>query len=224
MILANKINIVFLFCHILLAGLCCSAVAKEYSSSDKSANKKHEQSHVDHDMHAGHRAAIKSAKYVISRANYSLPDVELITSEGKITNLNSLLDTNKPMALNFIFTTCTTICPVMTATFAQMRATLGDSAKNLRMISITIDPEYDRPRRLKKYSDNFNSGYDWIFLTGASSDISKVTRSFDAYNGSKMNHKPLTLLRKSNDEKWIRVDGLINSSSLAKLINEHLLD
>ncbi|MCF6194688.1 MAG: SCO family protein [Kangiellaceae bacterium] len=224
MILANKISIALLSCHILLAGICCSTIAQERSSTDKSASEKNEQGHVDHDMHAAHRAAMKNTNYVISRVDYSLPNVELITSVGKKIKLNSVLDTNKSLALNFIFTTCTTICPVMTATFAQMRTTLGDSGKNLRMISITIDPEYDRPRRLKEYSENFDSGYDWLFLTGTSGDISKVTRSFDAYNGSKMNHKPVTLLKNSNDEKWIRVDGLVSSSSLAKLINEHLLD
>jgi len=224
MILASTTRIALLFCHVLLAGICCSVVANEHSEAGEKNSIKNKQIHMNQDIHAAHRAAMKNTNYVISRVDYPLPDVELITSEGKKIKLASVLDANKPIALNFIFTTCTTICPVMTATFAQMRATLGESGKDLRMISITIDPEYDRPNRLKEYSENFNSGYDWFFLTGASSEISNVIRSFDAYNGSKMNHKPLTLLRKPHDPKWLRVDGLANSSSLARLINEHLLN
>jgi len=221
---ADNTGFVLPTCFILLIGAACPQVASEPSSKSEKATQNKEQSHTGHDMHAAHRSAMKNTNYTISQATYSLPDMKLITSEGKKIQLNTILDIEKPLALNFIFTSCTTICPVMTATFAQMRASLGDSGKDLRMISITIDPEYDRPQRLKEYAENFNSGYDWFFLTGSSANISKVTRSFDAYNGSKMNHKPLTLLKKANDSKWLRVDGLTSSASLAKLISERILN
>ena len=98
------------------------------------------------DEHAMHRAAMDKSGYSVSTESYEIPDVKVIDQSGEVMKLGSIVNSDKPIALNFIFTTCTTICPVMTATFAQMRASLGESGKDLRMISITIDPEYDRRR------------------------------------------------------------------------------
>ncbi len=175
------------------------------------------------DPHAAHRAAMSSNKYSLYKVSYDLPSIDLVTSQGESFSIASLDQSEQPIALNFIFTTCTTICPVMTATFSQMRKQLGDSAKNLRMISITIDPEYDRPEKLKVYSENFNQGYDWLFLTGDSRDVFEVIKGFKAYNGSKMNHKPLTLLRKPGDKQWVRVEGLVSSGTLTQLVKDQLL-
>jgi protein SCO1/2 len=128
------------------------------------------------------------------------------------------------VAVNFIFTTCTTICPVMTATFAQMRRALGPDAGRVRLVSISIDPEYDRPQVLKSYGERFGAGGDWSFLTGDSGDVQRVLRAFAADNGSKMNHRPLTLLRAGGGGEWVRIDGLASGSQLAGEVRERLLN
>ncbi len=140
---------------------------------------------------------MKKTSYAATTEDYSIPDVELIDQMGASVSLRSLLEVEHPVALNFIFTTCTTICPVMTATFAQMRHELGDAGNELRLVSISIDPEYDRPDKLKAYSEQFRAGEGWDFLTGDSADIVLVLKSFDSYAGSKMNHQPITLAEAS---------------------------
>jgi protein SCO1/2 len=134
------------------------------------------------------------------------------------------VNSDKPVALNFIFTTCTTICPVMTATFSQMRRALGDTADDVELVSITIDPEYDRPEVLKKYAEQFGAGPGWTFVTGESSDIERIQRSFDAYAGSKLNHRPLTFLKRPDQDEWVRIDGLASGESLAREVTERLLN
>jgi len=176
------------------------------------------------DPHAAHRAAASSLHYQTSAQTYQVPDVELIDANGSRTSLQAILDDDTPIALNFIFTTCATICPVMTATFAQMQRELGDAAEQLRLVSISIDPEYDRPAVLKAYAAQFGAGPNWIFLTGDNSDIVNVLQSFDAYAGSKMNHKAVTLLKKPRDPAWTRIDGLASGDSLAQEVTARLLD
>jgi protein SCO1 len=176
------------------------------------------------DEHAAHRAAMAKTRYSVTTGTYEIPNVELVDTEGQLIELRELLAGDQPVALNFIFTTCTTICPVMTATFSQMRQALGDSAADVELVSITIDPEYDRPPVLKAYADNFGADAGWIFLTGDSLDIENVLRSFDAYAGSKMNHQPLTLLKKPGDANWVRIDGLASGDSLAQEVTARLLD
>lgn len=176
-----------------------------------------------HDKHAAHRAAMQNTRYQASTEHYSVPDVQLLDQSGARVKLKSLLETDEPLALNFIFTTCTTICPVMTATFAQMRRELGESGDDLRLVSISIDPEYDRPEQLRAYAEQFRAGEGWEFLTGDSADIVRVLKSFDSYAGSKMNHQPITLLKSPGSSSWTRIDGLASGKDLAHEVAERLL-
>ena len=180
--------------------------------------------HAGHDKHAAHRAAMQKTRYTASVETYEVPDIELIDQTGATVDLQALLDTNQPVALNFIFTTCTTICPVMTATFAQMRRELGEAGDGLRLVSISIDPEYDRPEKLQAYAEQFRAGSGWKFLTGDSADIVQVLRSFDSYTGSKMNHQPVTLLKSPGSASWTRIDGLASGTDLAHEVEARLLN
>jgi protein SCO1/2 len=179
------------------------------------------------DPHAAHRAALEKSKkagYTVTTERYSVPDVKLLDESGKSVALPTLLESDEPVALNFIFTTCTTICPVMTATFAQMQRELGDDAERVHLISITIDPEYDRPDVLASYATQFQAGGNWTFLTGDTNDIVNVLRGFDAYTGSKMSHRPITLLKRADSDSWIRIDGLASGQSLAHEVTSRLLN
>ncbi len=170
-----------------------------------------------------HRGMLKSKKINITKVKYKIPSINLIDSYDNKVNLEDILNSNQPLALNFIFTTCTTICPVMTATFAQLRRKLKKRGVKMVFVSITIDPEFDRPQVLQNYAANFNPGADWTFLTGKSENISKVIKFFDANDGTKMNHHPLTLL-KNSDQEWIRVDGLAKSKDLVKIVSQRLVN
>ena len=176
------------------------------------------------DEHAAHRAAVERPRYSVSEGHYSVPDVDLVDAMGVSVALPRLLESEGPVALNFIFTTCATICPVMTSTFAQMRHELGDDAGRVRLVSISIDPDYDRPAVLKQYAERFGAGGGWSFLTGDGARISEVLRSFDAYTGSKMNHRPVTLLKRPQQASWIRIDGLASGQDLAREVRRRLLD
>jgi protein SCO1/2 len=153
---------------------------------------------------------------------YAVPDVTLLDASGHAVSLTSLVASREPVALNFIFTTCTTICPVMTATFVQMRRQLGADAARVRLVSISIDPEQDRPEALRRYAERYGAG--WTFLTGDGGDVERVLRAFGAYTGSKMNHRPLTLLKDPRRPEWVRLEGLASGDALAREVRARLLD
>jgi protein SCO1/2 len=176
------------------------------------------------DPHAAHAAALEKPRYTVTERSYSVPDVQLLDETGAPVALRTLLDSERPLAVNFIFTTCSTICPVMTATFAQMRRELGPAGERVRLVSISIDPEYDRPAVLKQYAERFGAEAGWTFLTGDGTDVARVLQSFEARSGSKMNHRPLTLLRKPHAGSWVRIDGLASGEDLAREVQSRLLD
>jgi protein SCO1 len=166
--------------------------------------------------HAAMAAAAGTEGYKRSLRTYAaIPDVVLIDANAKPVRLRELLATGDPVMVNFIFTTCTTICPVMTQVFADARARLGGEAKSLRMVSISIDPENDTPAQLKAYSKKFGADARWTFLTGRIEDINNVQRAFDIYSNDKMTHTPLTLIHQPRSTTWVRIDGFANPGQLA---------
>jgi protein SCO1/2 len=155
-------------------------------------------------------------QYERSVRAYTIPDVVLIDADARPVRLRELLASDDPVMLNFVFTTCSTICPVMVKVFADVPSRLGPAAKNLRMISISIDPENDTPAQLKSYAKNFGTDLKWHFLTGRVEDINNVQRAFGTYSGDKMSHEPLTLIRQPRGKSWLRIDGFANPDDLAR--------
>jgi protein SCO1/2 len=144
--------------------------------------------------------------------SYSVPDVVLVNQDGVKVHLRELLRSNKPVIMDFIFGTCTTICPILSTSFINLQNKLGDASQKVHLVSITIDPENDSPRVMKEYLKRYRAKPGWDFLTGSRADIDKVMTAFDAYVPNKMSHMPLTLIHSPGDDKWIRIFGLMGSS------------
>jgi protein SCO1/2 len=166
------------------------------------------------DPHAHHRAMMQQSGYKRSEHAYSLSARKLVDMQGQDTDLLQALACEHPVMINFIFTTCTTICPVMSATFSQVQSELGPAADEVCMVSFSIDPEYDTPARLREYAQRFEAGPQWQFYTGTLEDMIAVQRAFNVYRGNKMNHEPTTLLRRSPDSPWVRMDGIASADEI----------
>ncbi len=154
--------------------------------------------------------------YTRSESAYAMPDVVLVDADERPVKLRELMATRDPVMVNFIFTSCSTICPVMAHVFAEMPGVLGASGKQLRMVSISIDPEADTPLQLKAYAKSLKATERWKFLTGSNEDIKAVQLAFAAYRGNKMNHEPLTLMRPTAGMPWVRIDGFAAPDALAR--------
>ncbi len=168
------------------------------------------------DPHAHHRAMMKSSvDYKKSYSSYDLPQKILKDKNGNYVNLRSFLHDDKPFIMSFIFTTCTTICPVLTATLSSAQNDLMTSPVKPVLISISIDPEVDTPDKLTTYAKKFKASEDWVFLTGKLNDIIEVQRSLNIYRGSKLNHEPVTLM-KTPHKKWLVLNGFTSANDLVK--------
>ncbi|NEX18949.1 SCO family protein [Thiorhodococcus mannitoliphagus] len=168
------------------------------------------------DPHAHHRAMMQETAFQRSEQRYALPDRKLVDMNGKETSLLRELDSGKPVIVNFIFTTCTTICPVLSATFSQVQGALGEGAQDVRMISISIDPEEDTPERLRAYAERYHAGPEWRFFTGNRDDIIAIQKAFEVYHGNKMSHEPAILLRQTAGDPWVRLDGFASAGDVIK--------
>jgi len=156
--------------------------------------------------------AADTPSYERSVVRYTIPDVELINQNGDRVRLKSLLESDQPLIIDFIYGTCTTICPVLSAGFASLQRKITAEGGTVRLISITIDPENDTPRVMKEYLAKYQAKPGWDFLTGSRADIDKVMTAFDAYIPDKMAHYPLNMIHNPQQDNWVRLFGILSSS------------
>ena len=165
-------------------------------------------------MFMGSQAGAAEKRYQRSVEKYTVPDVVLVNQDGSKVRFKSFLETDRPVMLDFIYGTCTTICPVLSASFVNLQQKLGADVHKVRLVSISIDPENDTPKVMKDYLKKYRAKPGWDFFTGSRADIDQVMRAFSAYIPNKMSHFPLTLIRSPKDGRWIRINGLMSSSEL----------
>jgi protein SCO1/2 len=147
-------------------------------------------------------------------ARYRVPDVGLVRADGARVRLRREIDDGQPVILNFVFTSCAAVCPVMSATFAQLQRRLAADRAQAHLISISIDPEEDTPERLRDYARSLHAGPQWSFYTGTLEASIAAQRAFDAYRGDKMNHVPVTFLRVAPDQPWVRLEGFASAEAI----------
>ena len=160
------------------------------------------------------QAGAAEKKYQRTVERYTVPDVVLVNQEGKRVHLKGLLESDQPVVLDFVYGTCTTICPVLSASFAGLQNRLGPEAGKARLVSVTIDPENDTPKVMKEYLKRYHARPGWDFLTGSRADVDRVMKAFNAYIPDKMYHFQLTLIRTPRDGAWVRIKELISGADL----------
>jgi protein SCO1/2 len=170
----------------------------------------------DHSAHAQGAAGngVKRREVTLEPAN-----VNVKREDGRAMNFRRALDDGRPVMLNFIFTSCTAICPVMTQVFREVRERLGPAGEQLLAVSVSIDPEFDTPARLAEYARRFGGGTpSWRFFTATAKEAIAIQQSFDAYQGDKMNHLPLSFVRGPSGSTWTRFDGFASPSMLVQAV------
>jgi protein SCO1 len=146
-----------------------------------------------------------------------LPDVELLDQYGHKVRFYTGLVQGRTVAINFIFTTCQTICPLLGANFAKVNQLLGKDADKFLLISISVDPVNDTPANLRAYASRFGSAPAWRLVTGEKRNVDEVLRALGAYTADKIAHTPEVLIG-NGQSPWIRADGLGAPARIVELL------
>lgn len=184
----------------------------------------------DHAAHpAGHAAEPPAEATATPIPLTAIPEAALTDQDGNRVLLYEDLIAGRVVAINFIFTTCTTICPVMGATFARLQHEMAErpGAGEVRYISLSIDPGTDTPERLKAWSDRYRGRYRgtdrWTLLTGRQRVIDDLLKSLGVFTALKEDHAPLILMGNDATGTWVRAYGLAPPDELAESLGA-LLD
>jgi protein SCO1/2 len=112
-----------------------------------------------------------------------IPDVKLVNQDGKSVSTGQ--HKGRALVVTFIYTRCPMPdqCPLMSTNFAQLNAELekdSDVQKKTHLLSVTLDPEYDRPEVLRRYGAAYAGGNfnNWDFATGDPAEVRRLAQSF----------------------------------------------
>lgn len=148
-----------------------------------------------------------------------IPDVEVLDQHGNELHFYTDLIKGKTVAINFIFTNCTTICPPLAATFARVQREMGDKVgRDVHFISISVDPLTDTPERLKAWGAKFKAGNGWTFVTGDKQEMGKLLTALGASVSRREDHSPTVIVGNDLKGVWTRTYGLAKTTQMVGLI------
>lgn len=131
-----------------------------------------------------------------------VPEFSLVDQDGQVFQREDLI--GRPTVVNFIFTSCQTTCPVLTAQMKQTTKRL--EGRDVAFVSISVDPQTDTPERLHEYAEHFDA--DWTFLTGPHEDVKAlVIDGFKTAMGKMPSAADPSLLEVVHGERFVLLDA-----------------
>lgn len=168
--------------------------------------------------HSKHHGA--PAKAEAESVQLKLPDAPLIDRDGRGVRLQSDVLKDHIVVMDFVYTSCTTVCPVVSAILSRVQEALGDRVgREVRLVSLTVDPVRDTPARLKSYSAKHGAGPGWTWLTGAQQSINDVLKGVGTYTPNYEDHPAVILVGDARTGQWSRYYGFVDPKVLLAQID-----
>jgi len=180
--------------------------------------------HADDDPHAKHRAMMmkqQAQEPAAESTRVDLRDRTLVNQDGEEVRFVSDVIGDNIVVMDFVYTTCTTVCPVLSALFTQVQSKLGDHVGNdVKLVSVSVDPIRDTPQRLKVYSAKHRAGDGWVWLTGAKPSVDDVLTGVGAYTTNFEEHPSMVLIGDGRSGEWTRLFGFPNPDRIVQVVTE----
>jgi protein SCO1/2 len=152
-------------------------------------------------------------------------DVKLVDQNGRELRLYTDLLAGKTVIVNPMFTSCTGACPVMSGALAKIQDHLGDRVgKDVRLLSITVDPVHDTPAKMKEYAARFHARPGWYFLTGSRENVEAALRKLGQWVDVPANHQSLLLIGNDRTGLWKKAFALAPAEELLPVVDSVVND
>jgi len=153
-----------------------------------------------------------------SFSSTKIPDARVVDQDGKELHFYTDLIKQKSVAINFLFTTCTAICPSLAATFHRVQQEARTRGVDVQLISVSVDPTVDTPERLQEFAKKFKAEPGWTFVTGDKAEVDRVLQALGVAVVNKNDHTPMVLIGNDVSDHWTRTYGLSSPVTILNLI------
>lgn len=138
----------------------------------------------------------------------TLSAATLLNQNGRTMRFDREVVGDRIVVIDFVYTTCTTVCPVLSAVFSRLQKKLGDQVgKDVLLVSVSLDPVRDRPARLKAYAAKHGARDGWVWLTGEAEQVEQVLQGLGATTRNFADHPPMVLVGDAKANTWSRFNG-----------------
>ena len=153
-------------------------------------------------------------------------NVAVKTQDGRTLRFYDDVMKGKILLINFFFTDCDAICPLMTENLARVQELLGARVGNeIRMVSITLQPEHDTPEVLAAYAKTYGAGPGWLFLTGKKDDIELLRHRLGfvdidpVVDADPEQHIGTVRIANEPMHRWAMSPALLDPAALVRAVN-----
>ncbi|MCQ4347447.1 SCO family protein [Pseudomonas stutzeri] len=164
------------------------------------------------DPHAGHPAAAPRAA---ESARVQLAEAWLIDQHERPQRLREDVVGERIVVIGFVYTSCTTVCPVVSAIMQKLQTALGARAGGeVQLVSLSVDPLRDTPQRLREQAERYRAGPGWSWLTGSLPAVTAALQGFGAWSADFAAHPPLIMVGDGRSGEWRRYYGFADPAVL----------
>lgn len=203
---------------VLLVQLVCGAPAAAFRGQAQTSPRKPEGTGEPPSHHQHRHESVTGGGSVRQSV---IPDLLVLDQQGKKVRFYSDLVKGKTVAINFVYTSCAAVCPLVGANTAKVQDLLGDRpGGDVQLITVSTDPTIDTPEKLKAWGDKYKRRKGWTLVTGGEKELSALVQALTGEVARKGVHLPLILI--GNDAKglWRRDYGLARPAAIAALLEE----
>lgn len=150
-------------------------------------------------------AAADDAAREAKARNY-FTDTVLQAQDGRSLRFYSDVLKDQVVLVNFVFTECGDSCPLITHKLLQARQSLGPQARNVRYVSITIDPERETPQTMAAFARKHGAvDPQWLWLSGSKANIELVTKRLGAHTDTREEHFTGLIVGNLRTDRWVKI-------------------
>jgi cytochrome oxidase Cu insertion factor (SCO1/SenC/PrrC family) len=150
-----------------------------------------------------------------------LQDRQLVTQAGDKVRFASEVIADRIVVMDFVYTSCTTVCPVLSAVFAQVQDRLGERlGDEVILVSVSVDPTRDTPPRLRAYAARHKARDGWVWLTGDKPTVDQVLQDLGAYTPNFEDHPSMVLVGDGRSGTWTRYFGFPGTDQIMVRVDE----
>ena len=151
------------------------------------------------------------------------PNVALQTDDGETVRFYDDLIKGKSVIISFMYTSCTSVCPLTTKNLMAVQRALGDRVgTDVFLYGITLDPAHDTPTVLKRFARAIGAQPGFTFVTGTQADIDLVRHKLGVYDpdpvidADKSQHGALFVYGNEATGKWQAIPSMLPASRIIR--------
>ena len=192
---------------------CSASPATLLADHDSSADGKHTTV-------SPHTSEIKE-----THAERYFTNIFLVDQHGQQRRLYRDLMHNKVLVINGFFTGCKASCPLMMGKMAMLQDALGDRLeRDVRILSVTVDPTGDPPGKVADYAKRFAANRGWYLLSGKREDVDLANHKFGQFSADPDSHRNVIIVGNERTGWWKKLHGAAALDEIHRVVNEVLAD